>query len=86
MHVMRKYNAKPQRICIFFTFSSHTEYVKRESIVIARVKKKSLLSMNVHVLYELEHKTSLKKFRVSVWPYIRTYVDFGYGHNNFRRS
>ena len=24
----------------FFTFSSHTEYVKRESIIIARVKKK----------------------------------------------
>ena len=25
---------------MIFTFSSHTEYVKRESIVIARVKKK----------------------------------------------
>ena len=40
---------------LIFTFSSHTEYVKRESIVIAWVKKKknSLLLMNVHILYVL---------------------------------
>ena len=47
-----------------FTFSSHTEYVKRESIVIAWVQKQnnSLLLTNVHVLYVLEDKTSKKKF------------------------
>ena len=46
---------------IIFTFSWHTEYVKRESIVIAWVKKNSLLLTNVHVLYVLEDKTSNKK-------------------------
>ena len=57
-----------QDLRMIFTFSSHTEYVKRESIVIARVKKRknSLLLMNVHVLYVLEDKTSKKKFRLSV--------------------
>ena len=32
VHVLKKY--------MIFTFSSHTEYVERESIVIARTKKK----------------------------------------------
>ena len=50
--------------------------------------------MNVHVLYELEHKTSKKKYarpsvclsvRLSGWLYVRTYVR-GFWHNNFRRS
>ena len=46
-----------------FSFSSHTEYVKRESIVIARVKKNnSLLLTNVYDFYVLEDKTSQKKF------------------------
>ena len=61
-----------------FTFSSHTEYVKRESIVIARVNKKnSLLLTNVHDFYVLEDKTSQKKFPyvcLSVWMYIRTWT------------
>ena len=62
-----------------FTFSSHTEYVKRESIVIAWVKKKnSHLLTNVHDLYVLEDKTIKKKFRLSVcldvWPYVRTWT------------
>ena len=71
---------------IIFTFSSHTEYVKRESIVIAWVKKKnSLLLTNVHDLYILEDKTSQKKFP-SVCLDVRTYVDFLCGHHNFRRS
>ena len=49
-----------------FTFSPHTEYVKRESIAIAWVKKKnSLLLTNVHDFYVLEDKTSQKKF-----PYV----------------
>ena len=59
-----------------FTFSSHTEYVKRESIVIAWVKKKnSLLLMNVHDLYVLETKQA-KKISVclSVWLYVRTWT------------
>ena len=54
----------------FFTFPSHTEYVKKESIVIAWVKKKtnSLLLMNVHVLYVLEDKRSKKNsVCLSVW-------------------
>ena len=56
---------------LLFTFSLHTEYVKRESIVIAWVKKKnSLLLTNVHVLYVLEDKTSKKKFP-SVCLYVR---------------
>ena len=54
----------------FFYFSSHTEYVKRESIVIAWVKKKknSLLLTNVHDLYVLKDKTSQK---MSVRPSVR---------------
>ena len=63
---------------IFFTSSSHTEYAKRESIVIAWVKKKnSLFFKHVHVLYVLEDKTSKKKFPsvcLSVCLSIRTYV------------
>ena len=46
-------------ICPIFLLSHHTEYVKRESIVIAWVEKKnSFLLMNVHVLYV---RTSKKK-------------------------
>ena len=74
----------------FFTFSSHTEYVKRESIVIAWVKKKnSLLLTNVYDLYVLEDKTNQKQFPsvcLSGCLDVRTYVDFSCGHNNFRRS
>ena len=58
------------------------EYVKRESINRMRRKKNSLLLTNVHVLYDLEDKTSKKNFRLSVC----LYVDFCCGHNNFRRS
>ena len=49
-----------------FTFSSHTEYVKKESIVIAWVKKNSFFLMNVHVLYVLEQKTKEMSICVSV--------------------
>ena len=64
---------------MIFTFSSHTKYVKRQSIVIASVKKKkkSLLLTNVHDLYVLEDKTSKKKFPsvcLSVWIYVRTWT------------
>ena len=63
----------------FFTFSSHTEYVKRESIVIASVKKKnSLLVKNVYDFHVLEDKTSQKNVRLSVcldvWMYVRTWT------------
>ena len=67
------HNWVPRAISIF-TFSSHTEYVKRESIIIAWVKKSSLLLMNVHVLYVWEDKTSNKKFLsvcLSVWMSVR---------------
>ena len=61
-----------------FTFSSHTEYVKRESIVIAWVKKKnSLLLTNVYDFYVLEDKTSQTKFPsvcLPVWMYVRTWT------------
>ena len=69
---------RPIRQNSFFTFSSHTEYVKRESIVIAWMKKKnSLLLTNVHDFYVLEDKTSQKKFPsvcLSVWMYVRTWT------------
>ena len=66
-----------------FTFSSYTEYVKRECIVITWVKKKnSLLLTNVYVLYVLEDKTSKNNFRL----YVCLYVDFCCGHNIFRRN
>ena len=74
---------------MIFTFSSHTEYVKKESIVIAWVmKQNSLLLTNFHDLYVLEDKTSQKKISVclSVCLAVRTYVDFSCGHNNFRMS
>ena len=71
-----------------FTFSSHTEYVKRESTVISRVKKKLFFCScsNVHVLYVLEEKTSTKNVLVSVCLSGCTYVDFRRAHNKFRRS
>ena len=62
-------------IIIIFTFSSHTEYVKRERIVIAWVKKKILLLTNVHDLYFLEDKTSQKKISVCLSGlYVRTWT------------
>ena len=70
-----------------FYFLITKEYVKSESIVIAWVKQKnSLLLTKVHVLYALEDETSKINFRLSVCLYVRTYVDFSCGHNNFRRS
>ena len=59
------------------------EYVKRESIVIAWVKKKNSLHLtNVYDFYVLEDKTSQKDFRLSVclsvcvdvWMYVRTWT------------
>ena len=83
--ILMKLSFIPQIFFQIFTFSSHTQYVKRESIVIVRVKKKnSLLLMNVHVLYVLEDKTSQKNFRLSVWLDVRTYVNFSCGHNNLK--
>ena len=79
-----------RREFFFFTFSSHTEYVKRESIVIAWVKKQFSPFGNFHDLYVLEDQTSKKKFRLSICLSVcldvRTYVDFSCGHNNFWRS
>ena len=70
-----------------FTFSTYTEYVKRESIVMAWVKKQnSLLFTNVHVFYVLEDKTSKKKFRLPACLSVCMFADFWCGNNNFRRS
>ena len=79
--ILKKFNLKTRFFITLeiFTFSSHTEYIKRESIVIAWVKKNSLLLMNVHVLNVLEDKTS-KKISVclyvclSVWLAVRTWT------------
>ena len=68
-----------------FTFSSHTEYVKRESIVIAWVKKKILAFWRMFMICVLEDKTSEKKFPsvcmsvcldvcLDVWLYVRTWT------------
>ena len=70
---------------------AHTEYVKRESTVIAWVNKKnSLLLMNFHVLYVLEDKINKKVVRPSVClPACLsgcTHLDFCCRHNNFRKS
>ena len=72
----------------FFTFSSHTEYVKREYCNRVSEKKNSLLLTNVYDFYLLEDKTSKKKSSVclfvcmsvrpparpSVRPSVRMYV------------
>ena len=78
---------------IFFTFSSHTEYVKRESIVIAWVKEKKFSPFDECSCFVcLRRQTKRKKISVclsgclSVWLSGCTYVDFSCGHNNFRRS
>ena len=67
-----------------FTFSSHTEYVKRESIVIAWVKKKKFSPFDKCLcLLCLRRQNKLKKnFRLSVylsvcldvWMYVRTWT------------
>ena len=76
--ILMKFSFVPQTFFRIFTFLSHTEYVKRESIVIAWVKKKnSLLLTNVHDLYVLEDKTSQKKCPsvcLSVRMYVRTWT------------
>ena len=51
---------------MIFTFSSHTVYVKRKSILIAWLKKNSFLLINVHILDVWELKTSEKSVRLSV--------------------
>ena len=73
---------------LLFTFSSHTEYVKRESIVIAWVKEKKILSFWQMFMICISEKTkeAKKNFRLSVCLDVRTYVDFSCGHNNFRGS
>ena len=71
----------PFYILITYGVCKKKKYCNRTS------EKKSLRLMNVHVLYVLEHKTS-KKISVclSGCTYVCTYVDFGCGDNNFRRS
>ena len=65
MSIFHPNHYRPALLFSVFIFSSHTEYVRRESIII--VKKKSLLLMNVYVLYVLEDKTGKKNsVRLSV--------------------
>ena len=52
-------------LLILFTFSSHTEYVKRESIIIAWVKKISPFDEGSCFVY-LRRRNKQKKFR-SAW-------------------
>ena len=68
---------------IYFTYGvcKERKYCNRMS-----EKQNSLLLMNVHILYVLEHKLNEQNFRLSVWLYVRTYVDFRCRHNNFRRN
>ena len=52
-------------------------------------KQNSLLLTNIHDLYVLEDKESKKKFPsvcLSGCLDVRTYVDFSWEHNNYRRS
>ena len=87
------YKFTQRRWSTIFTFSSHTEYVKRESIVITQVKKKKKFSPFDKCLWFLclrRQKQAKKHFRPSVCLSgcldVHTYVDFSCGHNNFRRS
>ena len=70
-----------------FTFSSHMEYVKREIIVIAWVKKKILSFWRMFMICMSKKIKQAKKkcpsVRLSVCLDVRTYVDFSCGHNNF---
>ena len=60
------------RMC-FFTFSSHTEYVKRKSIVIAWVKKNSLL-LSWFVCLRRQNKPKKISVCLDVWMYVRTWT------------
>ena len=64
---------------VFFTFLSHTEYVKRESFVIAWVKKKILSFWQMFMIcMSKKTKWAKKIFRLSVcldvWMYVRTWT------------
>ena len=69
-------------ICFYFLIT-YEVCKKRKYCNRMSEQKNSLLLINVHVLYVLEDKTSKKN---SVCLYVRTYVDFSCGHNNFRRN
>ena len=79
-------------IVIIFTFSSHTEYVKRKGIVIAWVKKKfsPFDKCSWFVCLRRQHKPKKNSVCPSVCLSgcldVRTYVDFSCAHNNFWRS
>ena len=62
---------RESRFTSFFTFSSHTEYVKRESIIIAWVEKKILSFWRIF-MFCMSYKTkqAQKNFRLSVCLYV----------------
>ena len=63
--------------CHLFTFSSHTEYVKRESIIIAWVKKKKFSHFDkcsCFVCLRRQYKQQKMSVCLSVWMSVRTYV------------
>ena len=65
---------------IIFTFSSHTEYVKRESILIAWVKKKFSSFNKCSWFVCLRRRNKPKKIFIclsvclDVWMYVRTWT------------
>ena len=59
---------------LIFTFSSQTEYVKKKSNVIARVKKKFSPFDKCSCFVCLRRQNKQINFRLSVWMSVRTYV------------
>ena len=76
-HSVFSENLGSSKMCWIFTFSSHTKYVKRESIAIAWVKKKFSLFENFSWFVCLRRQKKPKKFPsacLSVWMSGCTYV------------
>ena len=61
-------------IHILFTFSSHTEYVNREIILISRLKKKFSPFDDCSCFLCLRRQNKQKKFRLSVCLPVRTWT------------
>ena len=85
IHIYRNKQSNRRRIILLsYTLKSSLFYIfyfliaygvcKNRKYCNRMSEKKSLLLTNVHVLYDLEDKKSKKKFRLSVWMSVRTYV------------
>ena len=77
MHVMRKYNAKPQRICIFFIYAKITKcptfFEKNTHWFFVSFYFLITYGGYLSVLYVLEDRTNGKEFP-SVCLYVRTWT------------